>query len=512
MAGLGSSLGRATLRGSAGLALATLITLGQAPASPAATLSLKPIGNFESPTYITSEPDPEMLLVTEREGTIELVDHGQVSTFADLSSLVDCEGSCVGERGLMSLAVAPDFATSGQVYVDFTNNSTGEIHVDELTAEGNTAPLSSLRPLLTIEHSDADNHNGGQLQFGPDGYLYVSTGDGGGGNDQFHNSQNLGSLLGKLLRINPSEASPTPTIWSYGLRNPFRFSFDRRTGDMVIGDVGQSAREEVDFAPRLANGEVGGQGVNYGWNCREGFIEGPADDLPGEGCATGSFTNPVFDYPHNDPGGDAAHGCAIIGGYVVRDRSLGDLYGRYVYGDLCVGEIRSLLLPATGNGRAGGDRSEGLEVANLNSFGEDSCGRIYTVSGSGEISRLEGPTPAVCGASEEPPPRGEPPPYERTSQTEAPTKTEIILSSARKVKPGARALLRATVTPCPSREGQTIQLDRGGRKLASAQLNEDCTAEFRVSVAHRSTFRALVGAIGEYLSARTAKLTIKIAG
>ena len=324
--------------------------LALAPARSAA-LTLNPIGSFEAPTYITSEPnDPDALFVTQRLGKVVLDDHGQVSTFVDLTSLVDCEGSCEGERGLMSMAVAPDFATSGHVYVDFINDSTGQIHVDELTAEGNTAPLSSLRPLLTIEHPDASNHNGGQLQFGPDGFLYISTGDGGGSNDEFHNSQNLSSPLGKLLRIDPSEASPAPTVWSYGLRNPFRFSFDRLTGDLVIGDVGQGAREEVDFAPRLPSGGVGGQGVNYGWNCREGFIAGPATDLPGEGCATGSFAEPVFDYPHNDPGGDVAHGCAIIGGYVVRDHSLGDLYGRYVYGDLCVGEIRSLLLPATATG------------------------------------------------------------------------------------------------------------------------------------------------------------------
>jgi Glucose / Sorbosone dehydrogenase len=477
---------------------ALLLALWAAPRAPA--LTLNPIGEFEAPTYVTSEPnDPDRLLVTERLGKIELVDHGKVSTFADLTSLVGCQPSgCEGERGLMSLAPAPDFASSGHVYVDYISEPTGEIHVDELTAEGDSAPLSTLRPLLTIPHPDASNHNGGQLQFGPDGYLYVSTGDGGGGDDQFHNSQNLNSPLGKILRVDPNQSSPTPTVWSYGLRNPFRFSFDRLTGDLVIADVGQSAREEVDFAPRLPDGEVGGDGTNWGWNCREGFIAGPGDDLPPGQCEAeaSSFAEPVFDYPHTDPGGGAAHGCAIIGGYVVRDPSLGDLYGRYIYGDLCVGEIRSLQLPATGTGLATGDRGEGVEVPDLNSFGEDSCRRLYAVSGEGEVSRLEGPTPATC-----------PPPDESLappSSESPPKRSHVRLRANRhRVAPGDLTTLTARVNPCDGRDGQRIALDRGGRKVATRPLNEGCTVRFHPRVYHRSTFRAVVPATDAYLAGRS---------
>ena len=372
----------------AGLALA-------APAARAATL--EPIGDFEEPVYVTSAPDePESLYVVERRGMIELTRQGAVSTFADLTSLVDCPSGCTGERGLMSVALAPDFEQSGHLYVDYIQNETGEIHVDELTASGGEAPLSSLRPLLTIPHPGESNHNGGQLQLGPEGLLYISTGDGGGSNDQHHNSQNPQSLLGKILRIDPAESEPTPIVWSLGLRNPFRFSFDPVSHDMVIGDVGQEAREEVDLAPAGPLGQIGGEGANYGWNCREGFIAGPGDDLPGEQCETTSFVEPVFDYPHTDPGGEKAHGCAIIGGYVVRDRSLGSLYGRYIYTDLCVGEIRSLLLPSQLGEKATDDRPEGLSVSSPVSFGEDSCRRLYVVSIEGEVSRLVGPEPAVC--------------------------------------------------------------------------------------------------------------------
>jgi hypothetical protein len=368
--------------------------------------TLQTVGTFSSPVYVTSEPqDPDRLLVVQQGGRIILSDHGVSSTFVDLSSLV----STGGERGLLSVALAPDYATSHHLYVDYTG-SDGDLKVDELTASGNTADLATRRPLLSIEHSSQANHNGGQLQFGPDGYLYVSTGDGGSGGDPPQNGQTTRSLLGKLLRINPAASGSTaysvpagnpfadgrdgaPEVWSYGLRNPWRFSFDRLSGALVIGDVGQGAREEVDYALQ----PNAGGGVNYGWNCREGFI---AYSSPGALCSNPSltFTDPIFDYTHN--GGN----CAITGGYVVRDPSLGDLYGRYLYADECVGQIRSLVpgFPATG------DRSEGLSVSGPSSFGEDSCGRVYVTSlGSGEVSRFVGATPTDCSA--EPPP-GEPPP------------------------------------------------------------------------------------------------------
>jgi hypothetical protein len=227
--------------------------------------------------------------------------------------------------------------------------------------------------------------------------LYVSTGDGGGGNDQEHNAQSIAKPLGKILRLDPNPSGALPytvpadnpfaagagweqLVWSYGLRNPFRFSFDRDGSALLIGDVGQSAREEVDYSPHPAGG---GRGVNFGWNCREGLI---AYDLD---CAgrTG-FTNPILDYAH------AGGGCAIVGGYVVRDPTLTSLYGRYLYSDECAGDIRSLVpsLPA-----ATDDRSEGLSVGNPSSFGEDSCGRVYVASlATGVVSRFVDGAPRVC--------------------------------------------------------------------------------------------------------------------
>jgi glucose/sorbosone dehydrogenase len=517
--------------------LLTVVAFAVSQASASAgALTLNPIGQFAQPTYLTSEPDPGRLLVTQRLGEIKLVANGQVSTFADLTSLVACpQAGCEGERGLMSVALAPDFASTGHLYVDYIDNPGGQIHVAELTAQGDAAPLSSLRPVLAIDHSDAANHNGGQLQFGPEGDLYISTGDGGGSNDEFHNSQDLSSLLGKILRIDPRQsgsaaygipagnpfpgsAAPADTIWSYGLRNPFRFSFDRLSGDLVIGDVGQGAREEIDFAPRS---EGGGAGANWGWNCREGFIAGPETDLPAGQCAAGNFAEPVFDYPHVDPEDGTAHGCAIIGGYVVRDQSLGDLYGRYVYGDLCTGEIRSLELPTSGQGTAGGDRSEGLTVEHLSSFGEDSCGRVYAVSLGGTVSRLEGPAPADCSAKEPPteppterPPTVPPPTGEPFIPTgPAPVRIEVRLRPTRRlVAPGRGTALIASVSPCSGLGGQRVVLNRGGARLRSARLNNRCVARFWTRVAHRSTFRVLMPGGAEYLSGRSDRVTIHVAG
>jgi glucose/arabinose dehydrogenase len=487
--------------------LATALALLLLGVASAAAASLQPIGSFEDPIYVTSDPgNANRLFVVERAGRIQQVENGVVSTFADIRSAVGCSGACSGERGLLSIAPAPDFDSSGRMYVDYANNATGMIHVAELTAVGGTASILTLRDVLVIPHPVENNHNGGQLQFGPDGYLYISTGDGGGSNDVHHNAQNLESLLGKILRIDPlpsggqaytvpagnpfpAATAPDNTIWSYGLRNPFRFSFDRLSGDLVIGDVGQDKREEVDYAPAPA---LGG-GANYGWNCREGFIEGPGDD---PGCSTASptaFTQPVFDYPHSDPGGGAAHGCAIIGGYVVRDPSLGDLYGRYLYGDLCVGQLRSLELanPAS-------DRSEGIQVENLNSFGQDSCGRLYTVSGNGQVSRLVGSAPAVCAGPATAAPRIHSPSFVG------------IKAVAGKVRHGGRAWITAWVSPCKGRHGELIRLREGRRRLGSKYLSRACSVNFRPRIRHPGSFHASIGEDATYVAASSRKLRIRI--
>ncbi len=492
----------------------SFLLIGTAGAQGAA---LQPIGHsFDQPIYVTSDPgNPEQLFVVKRQGKIDGVEGGAVSTFADLSSVVSC---CEGERGLLSMALAPNFDSTGRFYVDYTGEEApGEIHVAEMRAVGNSAAIGTLRNVLTIPHPGQSNHNGGQLQFGPDGYLYISTGDGGGSNDELHNAQDLGSLLGKILRIRPDPEGPKPfytvppgnpfpgatppanTIWSYGLRNPFRFSFDRLSGDMVIGDVGQSALEEVDYAPAVGKGAVGGAGTDYGWNCMEGSITGPSE--PDPECAeppAGGFVEPVFEYPHTpDPDVGGPNRCAIIGGYVVRDPSLGSLYGRYLYGDLCSGEIRSLDL----SDPFGSDRSEGLHVDNLNSFGEDSCGRIYVVSGNGAVYRIEGVAPAFCPSASQPP---------VTEPSPRPTPFVGIKPQRRRVERGKVALLTVWVSPCKKRKGQPVKLLRNGRANGSRFLSRACTARFLPRVRRGTTFTAAVPEDGEYLPAESRHLKIRI--
>jgi hypothetical protein len=481
-------------RRSLGALVALLFALAPAAARGA---SLQPIGTFDQPIYLASDPGSgERLFVVEREGEIVQVTGGQATAFADLRSVVQCDGACAGERGLLSIAPAPDFDSSGRLYVDYANSRDGTIHVAELVAGPSGAPLSSLRNVLTIPHPGESNHNGGQLQFGPDGFLYISTGDGGGADDVHHNAQDLGSLLGKILRIDPrptgvlpytvprgnpfpAALAPADAIWSYGLRNPFRFSFDRVGGALAIADVGQNAREEIDLAPGGT-----GAGANYGWNCREGTVAGPATDLGCEGARPGAFAEPVLDYPHTALEKGGAERCAIIGGYVVHDPGLPELAGRYLYGDLCTGEIRSLDLASPG----ATDRDEGLTVPGLNSFGEDACGRVYAVSGVRTVSRLVGAQPTVC------------PP--------APSVIRIRAVS-RRVKRGRRAAITAFLSPCPvTRRGAPVKLLRGRRSLGSRRLGRACTARFSPRIGRRSTFHASIAADGISAAATSRRLTI----
>lgn len=476
--------------------LAILLSLWCA-ASAAAT-TLEPVGDFAQPIFVTSDPtNPNDLFVVEREGLVIEDDAGGRSVFADLTDLVSC---CESERGLLSIALSPDFDTSGRFYAAYAGKpaaggAEGDVHVDVFHHDGSDLVRE---PLFSVEHSVNANHNGGQLEFGPDGNLYISIGDGGGGGDPFESGQSLSTLLGKILRLEP-QMDAEPTIWSYGLRNPWRFSFDRATGNMVVGDVGQGAHEEVDLAPSPAPGVVGGEGANYGWNCREGFSPYPN---PGASCTGASgFTEPVFDYPHSNPGNGTAHGCSITGGYVVRDPSLGDLYGRYLYADYCVGEIRSLVLPSAAGGLAGGDRSEGLSVANPVSFGEDSCGRLYVVSQIGTVYRFVGAQPSDCSksAAASPGPPG-------TKAKAGMTQVRLGVSK-RRIGLRLKLLVTARVTPCDEHAGEHVQLRRGGRGIAAKSLNRRCTVRFHLSITHGSTFRALL-LEGDY---RSQVLTIALA-
>jgi hypothetical protein len=464
----------------------------------AAAATLEPVGDFSQPIFVTSDPaNPSDLFVVEREGRVVEDDAGSRSVFADLTNLVSC---CESERGLLSIALAPDFASSGRFYAAYAGKpaaggAEGDVHVDAFHHEGGALVRE---PLFSVGHAANANHNGGQLELGPDGNLYISVGDGGGGGDPFESGQDLGSLLGKILRLEPHSGAEAQ-IWSYGLRNPWRFSFDRLSGAMVIADVGQGAHEEIDYAPSPVPGVVGGESANYGWNCREGFSSYPS---PGASCAgVSGFTEPVFDYPHSDPGNGTAHGCSITGGYVVRDPSLGDLYGRYVYADYCVGEIRSLALPSAAGGLASGDRSEGLSVANPVSFGEDSCGRLYAVSRVGTVYRFAGAQPSDCSK----PAPVSPAPTGRKANA---GKTQVRLRVRRhRIGLRLRLLVTARVTPCEDHAGDRVQLKRGGRRIAAQSLNRGCAARFHLSVTHRSTFRALLPE-GDY---RSQVLTIALA-
>jgi glucose/arabinose dehydrogenase len=320
----------------------------------AATVRLRRIGSFDSPTYLTAPPgDKRRLFVVEQAGTIHEVRDGRKLSkpFLDIHSQVQAGG----ERGLLSMAFAPDYAKSKLYYVYYTGLD-GDIHIVEYPTR---------RELLRIEHSTYPNHNGGQLLFGPDGRLYAGTGDGGGGGDPFRNAQNPNRLLGKILRFDA--ARRTPQVFAIGLRNPWRFSFDRATNDVTIADVGQNKYEEVDF---VKAGTL--QGKNFGWSAYEGFHTY-------YGGSVANYVKPVIETSHSQGN------CSITGGYIVRDRSVKALYGRYVYGDYCNPQLRWAKLRA---GRATARGTLGLRVAALTSFGEDARGRVYALSQNGPVYRL----------------------------------------------------------------------------------------------------------------------------
>jgi glucose/arabinose dehydrogenase len=348
-------------------ALAALVIGTAAEAKP--RIKLKRIGRFSAPTYVTSAPGIGGVVVVERGGRIRLVQGRKRRTFTNIGGNV----STGGERGLLSVAFAPDYASSRLLYVYFTDRS-GDIVIAEMRADadGRHAAPTSLRPLVVVPHPNHSNHNGGQLQFGPDGMLYAGTGDGGGAGDAPDNAQNPNSRLGKLLRINP--ASGAVGIHSIGLRNPYRFSFDSISDPgqtrLVIGDVGQNRFEEIDYLPFAA-----ASGANFGWNDFEGFAPFPGAHPP----TPGGTVKPIKIYALS--GGK----CALIGGYVVRDSRLRSLFRRYVYGDFCAGKIRSLI-PRLGGARK--DRGTGLRVPNLSSFGETANGTLYAISLSGPVYRF----------------------------------------------------------------------------------------------------------------------------
>jgi glucose/arabinose dehydrogenase len=374
--------------GSAGVATgSSRAAASPSPAHAARGVRLVKVGDFGAPLQVTAPPrDRRRAFVVEQAGRIWVVRDGKrlPEPFLDISSQI----SAGGERGLLSLAFSPDYERSGRFYVDFTGPD-GAINVVEYrrSASPDAADPASARSVLVQPHPVA-NHNGGLLLFGPDRLLYIGVGDGGGGGDQHGprgNGQDLGTLLGKILRIDPRRAGRRSyrvprsnpfvrrkgargEIYAYGLRNPWRFSFDRRTGDMTIGDVGESAVEEVDFARR---GRA--RGANYGWR----VFEGDQRFAPGE-SAPGAV-RPVITRRHS------AGWCSLTGGVVVRDPGLPALAGRYLFGDICKSGVWSARLRP---GRAQEVRETGLGVEAVSSFGEDARGRVYVTSINGPVYRL----------------------------------------------------------------------------------------------------------------------------
>jgi glucose/arabinose dehydrogenase len=385
-------------------AAAALIAALAVPSTAAADPVLVRVGDFSSPINVSAPPrDTTRVFVVERGGTIRVVRNGSVlpTPFLDISGTVATDG----ERGLLSMTFAADYETTGLFYVyAVASNPLGELQVREYRRSATDPDRADPtgRVVWRQAHDQASNHNGGQVEVGPDGLLWLATGDGGGSNDQFGHAQDLGSQLGKLLRIDPrpggagSYSVPPDNpyagrldvanaIWAAGLRNPFRFSFDRGSGDLVIADVGQSAREEIDYV-RGADGLA--RAGNFGWPCFEGFIAGPRT------CSVNGYLAPVFDYAQNPSR-------SITGGYVVRDPGLPTLVGRYVYADYFTGVVRSLYLATP---RAVDDRPAGLPTrTNLSSFGEDACGHIYVVSLNGSVDRVQDGAVGACVFKPTPP-------------------------------------------------------------------------------------------------------------
>ena len=339
------------------------------------------------PLYLTSPPgDLSRLFIVEQTGAIRLVRDGVLlpELFLDLRARV----TAGGEQGLLGLAFDPDFATSGRFVVHYTDLAGNTVlsrflisptNPDQADPDSETVILTAVQPFT--------NHNGGQVTFGPDGFLYLGLGDGGGSGDPNNRGQDLTDLLGSILRIDVHSAAPYAVppdnpfagqpdtraeVWSYGLRNPWRFSFDRATGDLYIADVGQSAREEINVS---TTPEGVGRGVNYGWSIMEG-----TQCFRGPGCDMNGLALPVFEYDHSE-------GCSVTGGYVYRGSAIPALQGHYFYADYCQGWVRSFRY-------AGGQVSDHTSWPSLSpggaitSFGEDAAGELYVLDAGGRALKI----------------------------------------------------------------------------------------------------------------------------
>ncbi|MEW2066203.1 PQQ-dependent sugar dehydrogenase [Streptomyces sp. NPDC007346] len=357
------------------LTTASASTEGPTAPPPQASVTLTEVATAQSPSAGAAGPDGKVW-IAERAGTVRVLgDQGLGEPVLDISA----ETTTDGERGLLGVAFDPEFAHFYISYTDLEGTST----IDEFAVEDGQLQPDTRRTVLTQEQP-YPNHNGGDIKFGPDGYLYIAFGDGGSGGDPHGNGQNLDTLLGKLLRIDPGGGEPyaipadnpfvaeedaRDEIWAYGLRNPWRFSFDAGTGDLLIGDVGQSEWEEIDWAPADSEG-----GENYGWSSMEGnhpFRGGtePANHVP-----------PVHEYDRS------GLGCSVTGGFVYRGEAIADLAGQYVFSDYCDGTLRTLRIE---NGEVTDEGDLGVQGGEVISFVEAGDGELYVLAIGGTVSRVD---------------------------------------------------------------------------------------------------------------------------
>jgi glucose/arabinose dehydrogenase len=362
-------------------------TLQPLPTATDLTLQLV-TASLAFPVFMTAAPgDSTRLFIVQKGGQIRIFNMttSTLTTFLDISGLL----STIGERGLLGMAFDPHYVVNRQFYVFYTNQ-VGDIVIARYLRHLTSPDLTDPSPgtiLLTVlrQNLNVSNHNGGMLAFGPDACLYAAVGDGGSGGDPNNNGQNVNSRLGKILRINPANGAPcansipnpfvagaAPEVWSFGLRNPWRFSFDRQTGDLYIADVGQNAREEVNVSPA----PHAGRALNYGWRLMEGFL----CFNPSSNCNQGGLTLPVLDYPH------AGGACSVTGGYVYRGSAAPALRGTYFYADFCAGFVRSFRFQ---NGQVTSQFEWPLlSRSSITSFGEDAQGELYLMTQGGSLLKI----------------------------------------------------------------------------------------------------------------------------
>jgi len=343
------------------------------------------VTGLNAPVFLTAPPgDPSRLFVVEKFGAIRIIKNGilLLTPFLDLGTKV----TTLDEEGLLGMAFHPSFATNGRFFVQYSDlNGNNQVSEFQVSANPDVADPNELPVLGVTMPAATTTHRGGMLAFGPDGYLYVAVGNGG---EFTGTSQELNNLLGKILRIDVNGASPygippdnpfvllagtSPEIWSYGLRNPWRFSFDRQTGDLYIGDVGESQREEIDVAPAATGG---GAGANFGWDIMEGTTCYAASV-----CSSAGLVPPTAEYGRG-------MGCAVIGGYVYRGGAIPALRGHYFFGDYCFGWVRSFRYANGGVTQRSNWRALDRNLS-LAGFGEDASGELYVVGLGGEVFRID---------------------------------------------------------------------------------------------------------------------------